>query len=138
MLSLLSYCVFVYVAEHISYSFFLLKSCVCVFIFINMERIFDLPGTQMDAISFSQKWWLLFSKQLSNNGSDTKLHVTIHEIIWRCIVKNQKSLSVGNSFTASRIPFLTALRSIYCLVEELTSIKCCKKQLNMGEKATVD
>ncbi|GBL80743.1 hypothetical protein AVEN_225376-1 [Araneus ventricosus] len=62
-------------------------------------------------------------------------------IIWRCNVKNcrkKKGLCVGNWFRGSRILFTTALRFMYSWAEELTSIKWCDKQLDMGQNTVLD
>lgn len=69
-----------------------------------------------------------------------RLYVSDH--IWCCTVKickkKKNSIRSDNWFDSSQIPFLTALRSIYCLAEQLTSIKWCEKQLGMSNKTTID
>lgn len=55
------------------------------------------------------------------------------EIHDRKYQQQKKSLHVRNSFQDSRVLFITALKFMYCMAEEL--ISKMKKQQNMGKNA---
>lgn len=104
-----------------------------------MMTIFQLPQSEDDAVAYFQEHGILPKAKLCPNGHEMRLYVSDH--IWRCNIKmckKKNGIRSDNWFEGSRIPFLTALRFIYCWAEELTSIKWCEKQLEMSDKTTID
>lgn len=77
------------------------------------------------------------------NGHAMKLYVG-DDVQWKCTsrscqgVKKSVRMRVGNWFQGSRIPFVTALRFIYCWAWELTSMKFCERELGISQETTVD
>lgn len=108
---------------------------------LKMLIIFNLPQTEEAVVAFFQERGILPTTKKCINGHEMALYVNDH--IWRCNVKNCKKkkkirVRADNCFSGSRIPFLTALRFIYCWAELLTSLKWCDKQLSMSDHTTVD
>lgn len=60
---------------------------------------------------------------------------------WKCNQRrcdHQVGLGKDNWFEFSKITFCSAMRFIYCWYEKLTSIKFCKKQLDLSDKTVID
>lgn len=105
-----------------------------------MTSIFDLPQGESEAIAFLQQKGILPEFRLCANGHNMKLSLGGRPQWW-CRKKECKTtvrLRSGNWLENSRLPFLTALRFIFCWCEELTSIKWCAKHLGMSKSTAVD
>ncbi|XP_023243935.1 uncharacterized protein LOC111641917 [Centruroides sculpturatus] len=104
-----------------------------------MSSLYDLPRTEEESVLFFQEKGILPSARICKNGHEMKLNIS--KGVWRCTISScdvMISIRSNNWFSGSRIPFLTAVRFIYHWTEEVTSIKWCRKHLNICDKTTID
>ena len=105
-------------------------------------KIWDLPNTEQSAVNFFIQKEILPATRFCPNGHSMNLYFPNTKApLWSCRQANcrvSSSLRSGTWFDNSRIPFVTALRFIYCWSNEMTSIKFCEHQLDMSHNTTVD
>ncbi|XP_065584942.1 protein abrupt-like isoform X4 [Artemia franciscana] len=104
-------------------------------------QIWDLPRTEEEAIRFFQDKGLLPKTKQCVNGHNMTLYSIDKKPRWRCTSKacqKQVGLRVSTWFADSRIPFVAAVRFIYCWVYELTSVAWCKRELGICQQTVVD
>ncbi|GFT32589.1 uncharacterized protein TNCV_3145421 [Trichonephila clavipes] len=102
--------------------------------------IWDLPNSEKDAVAFFQNYNILPNGRKCTNSHSMKLYFG-KRIFWKCglgTCNQMVAIRNGNWFEASRLPFLIALRFIYCWAKKLTTIKFCEEQLNLADKTVTD
>jgi len=103
-------------------------------------KLFTLPQTEDEAIKFLQEKGILPKRRVCKNGHGMSLSLGA-QVRWRCGKKECRSevkMRIGNWLEGSRISFVTAIRFIYCWSTEMTSIKFCERELDIGDETTMD
>ncbi|GBO46687.1 hypothetical protein AVEN_74054-1 [Araneus ventricosus] len=102
--------------------------------------LWQLPNNEEAAIEFLKSTGIIHKERVCSNNHQMKLYIT-EPPIWRCCLrscKERKGMRTKTWFEGRRIPFLTAVRFIYCWCQELTSVEFCELQLQMNHNTSVE
>lgn len=105
------------------------------------NKIWDLPQSEEGAIRLFQDKGVLPKLKQCINGHEMTLYSFENAPFWKCTTRpclKKSGLRVGTWLSHSKIPFVTAVRFIYCWVYELTSVKFCERELEINHNTVVD
>ena len=104
--------------------------------------IFTLPTVIPDkrsAVEFLQHWGILHNPRIC--VCNQPMNICFSGDRWKCYTqgcKKEFGLRTGTWLANSHVKFETVILFIFCWAEELTSIKFCKRHLNLSNKTVID
>jgi hypothetical protein len=99
------------------------------------------PRTEEEAIRLFQDKRVLPKTKQCVNGHNVTLFSFEKRPFRKCTSSaslKKVSLRVDTWFAKSKIPFVTAVRFIYCWVYEFTSVAWCERELGICNKTVID
>jgi len=103
---------------------------------MNLLQLSGLVHDKQSSITFLQQRGILHNQRLCRNGHVLHLQLTDARDPWRCRQRQCREDILGRKgiwLQGSRLEFCKVVMFIYCWSKQLTSIKFCDNELDIGK-----